>query len=313
MRILIVDGNNLVARGTFALPSAYAPDGRPVGGLYIALKMIRSFIATEKHDAVMIAMDNGRPAFRREVCPEYKAQRREARSPAEEKIHQDYVAQVAMCHELFRPFGMVTARAAGWEGDDVVAGLVSHRFAEHECTILSSDRDFIQLVDARVRLWDVGKDRWIESDPHFCLKRCLDPKASDNLDGVPGIGEKRADRLVDTWEDEQALLTENGPRAPEVETFIRWCTHRASVNTSGTDKIWKFAALVVEHQQKVRANWKCTNLRATASECNEQLKFRRCVPDRKACRDAISTLGLRPLAEEFSSLWPPFSELTCPV
>ncbi len=302
MRILVVDGNNLIARGTYVLPNAQTPDNRPVGGLYIAIKMIRAFLAVENHDAVLVALDNGVPAFRKEVCPEYKAQRREARTPEEEKVHRAYVAQVDMCQELFRPFGLVTARAKGWEGDDVVAALALSRLKEHTVTVLSSDRDFTQLVDgSRVRMWDVGKDRWVDPDPHFCLKRCMDPKASDNLDGVPGIGAKKADKLV------EACLT-SGAEAT-LPGFLAWCAEREKVD----DPLGRMCKKVVAEQQKMRANWRCTSLAATASECDAVLKFRRTEPDKDLARAAIRELGLKPLAEEFSALWPPFGSLRCPV
>lgn len=310
MKILICDTNNLVARGTFALPNAVDPDGRHTGGLYLTVSMIRKFLAAEPHDAIMMALDHGVPAFRKEVCPEYKAQRAEQRSAEEEKMHQAYREQVSRCAELFSPFGLVTARAKGWEGDDVVAALCLERFPEHVCTIMSSDRDFTQLVDGvRISLWDVGKDRWVDPDPLFCLKRCMDPKTSDNLDGVPGIGPKKAEKLVESWMTSRVGETEPVEPRRIPSMFVDWCAERAKVE----DPLGKLARKVFAEQQKLRANWKCTHLPRMAAVCNSELKFRRTVPDKQAAKDALKVLGLRPFAEDFSALWPPFAGLQCPV
>lgn len=309
MKVLVVDGNNLLARGTHVLPTAVDTHGRAIGGLYIALRMIRSFLGSEPHDAIVVALDWGVPSFRKEVCPEYKGKRDEGLTPEEEHIRKLYKEQVAYCHELFRPFGMVTARAKGWEGDDVVAALCTVKLSEHDCTIMSSDRDFTQLVDGkRVRLWDVGKDRWTAPDAHFCLKRCMDPKESDNLDGVPGIGPAKADKLVEGFMADKDLQED---ARPEVERFIIWCTATAGAAPGST--IGKLCQKVLDSQQKVRANWRCTYMPGIVQDCAAVLKFRRTVPDKQAARDVLKELGLRPFSEDFGSLWPPFAGLKCPV
>lgn len=312
MKVAIVDGNNLIARGTYVLPNAVTPDNRPIGGIYIALRMIRTFLGARPHDAVVVALDAGTPAYRFKVCPEYKAQRREERTPEDERIYQDYRSQVRMCHELFKPFGLVTARAKGWEGDDAVAALVLRRLAAAEVTIVSSDRDFTQLVDGRrIAMWDVGKECTVQPDPHFCLKRCMDPKPADNLDGVPGIGPAKADKLVEAFLLDRDLSDPEQDARTEPERFIRWCAH--TVRHSPDSPIGKLCKKVLDAQQKLRANWRCTWLPGNVDEVDAALKFRRTSPDKAAAKAAIRMLGLAPLLDDFSAVWPAFAGLQCPV
>lgn len=262
--------------------------------------MLRAFLARESHDAVVASIDWGMPKFRKQVCPEYKAQRHDVpKPPDEEERYRRYKKQMEVVHEVLCPLGIATARAKDWEGDDVLAALALHRLKEHRITVYSTDRDFVQLVDGkRIKMFDHNRDEWRDPDPFFCLKRCLDPKASDNLDGVPGIGPKKADRIVKEWEE---TLEERPSAGATVSTFIEWCATRPK------DKV---ASAIVAEQQKVRANWKCTHLPTTAKECDAALKFRRFPPDAAAFKEVCATYNLAPLLEDFRSVWLPFSRLS---
>jgi 5'-3' exonuclease len=301
MRVLIVDGNNLVAKTAYVWDQSKNAEGFPTGGLYGSVVMLRAFLAREPHDAVVMSIDWGSPKFRRTVCPEYKAQRADQKTPEDEQRYQRYKAQVAVVHEVVVPLGIVTARAKDWEGDDVIASLALERLKDHKVTIYSTDRDFVQLVDGeRVFLFDHNRDEWREPDPDFCLKRCLDPKASDNLDGVPGIGPKKADRIVGQWRAHEDALGEEFEKPECVDRFIAWCSAQPKD---------KAAMSCVVEQQKIRANWRCSYLPAIVPECNPALKFRRGVPDAPEFKEACKLYNLRPLLEDFTTVWQPFSRL----
>lgn len=308
MKILVLDTNNLVARNTHAFPKAKTPDGFPVGGMYGVVNQVRMFLARYPHDAVVAAIDWGVPAFRKETCPEYKAQREGARTPEEEAIYKAYKAQIPVMYKVLNPVGVSTARAEGWEGDDVIAALVLHRLRKHECTILSSDRDFIQLVDGkRVHMHDIHHDVLRDPDPHFCLKRCLDPKDSDNLDGVPGVGPVKADKLVADW----TAVCKDLPESPTyLDNFLHWCKEQPQTRIDSKKQVKPtLHAQVVVEQQKVRANWKCTYLPGTAKDCAKALKWRHgkanFVDFKTVCRE----YHLRPLLEDISAVWPPYLAL----
>lgn len=298
MRVLLVDLNNLVARNSFAFPNAQTSEGFPIGGMYGSIMQLRTFLGREPHDAVIGAIDFGVPKFRKEICPEYKAQRADNRTAEDEKRYKAYKQQTDVIHKVMNPCGVTTVRAKGWEGDDVIAALVRYRLTKHKVTILSSDRDFLQLIDGeRVLMWDLGRDEWREPDPYHCMKRCIDPKQSDNLDGVTGIGPKKADKVIQDWID-YATDKEGRAKGTDLEGFLAWCKANAEGN--------KLANAVHAQAQKVRANWKCTYLAGTAEECNEALKFRRADPDKKVLKSVCVEYQLRPLLEDMSSLWPAF-------
>ena len=308
MKILIVDGNNTIARCQNAFPKARTTDGFPVGGLYGSLNMVRMFLARNPHDACVVASDWGSPAFRKTVCPEYKGQREAKRTPEQEMIWKDYKRQVPIIHKVFVPAGVSSIRAKDWEGDDVIAALVLHRFRKHTCTIMSSDRDFLQLVDGkRVQMWDLHRDEYRNPEPNFCLKRCLDPKDSDNLDGVAGIGPKKADDLVNAWYAAQPDI----PSSPTyLDNFIAWCKAQPQTRLDSKKQVKPtIHALVVVGQQKVRANWKCTYLPGTAKQCSSELKFRHGKKDFVAFRQVCRELQLTPILTDMSAIWPAYNRL----
>lgn len=250
-----------------------------------------------------MAFDRGVPQFRRDVCPEYKAQRAEKRSPEDEEMRKAYTAQIAVAHRLFNPLGVQTAEAAGWEADDVIAALALDLLITKDVIIFSSDRDYTQLVlaDMRIRFWDCGKSKWVDPDRYFCLKRCLDPKASDNLDGVPGIGPVKADSLLEAYASAQE-------GAVNSERFLAWCKER-----KGEDKIGKLCDRVCENAQKVRANWLCTHMPAIAPKCADDVRVRSCKPERSRFENQLRKFSMRGILEEMSSFWPPFATLREPL
>lgn len=306
MRILLIDVNNAVARNSHAFPTARSRNGFPTGGLYGMVMQLRAFIGTEPFDAVVGCIDRGVPKFRSEICPEYKAQRGVNMTEEEKQQRDNYKKQVKVAHEVLVPLGITTARAKNWEGDDVIAALALRRFRAHDVAIWSSDRDFRQLLDyEHVSLYDAHNKRWAEREPHFCLKRCLDPKDSDNLDGVPGVGPAKAEKLVANW---AMSGIDVGPTDPGyVDSFLEWCARVGANDATGFGKLCR---AVDAEKQKVRANWRCTHMPGIAKECDEQLKFRRAAPDKKAFLAVCADYDLKPLVQDMSSLWPPFLRLT---
>lgn len=299
---LVVDMNNLIAAGTHNFPKARSADGKPVGGIYHLLCKLRELLSTDPSiNSVVAGCDWGVPGFRSTLCPEYKQQRAQSRSPEDEEMYQMYKAQVKYAHRVLRPFGVSCVRARNWEGDDVVAALSLNRLPSNRITILSSDKDFTQLINDRIRLHCPIKRIDRVPDTHYVLKRCMDPKASDNLDGVPGIGEKRADRIVADWvadNPEADIVDEN-----YIQSFISWCESRQND---------KQAAAVVANQQKLRANFACTYLAATSAECDNALVFRIGEFDQDSAKEAASQYNMRPVLTDFSSWRPVFSRLVCP-
>ncbi len=325
-RVLVVDGNNILARGTHAWPQAATPDGFPVGGLYGMVKFIRDYLArNEGYDSVVVAIDAGVPEFRKRLCPEYKAQRADKRKedPEQVRIYKNYKQQVKVADLVAAGMGVVFARADGWEGDDVVAALTLRRFADRGVTIYSSDKDFTELVteDERVRLYDPIKAEFALPCRTYLFERLMDPKPSDNLDGVRGIGETKAAQLMEWFAAEvlPRLQREVDPKIKldtieGLEAFLMLCQDVAG---KGIDKkapkelqkIGKLCAMVAPAAEKMRANYRVTCLRRIARRCDEQLALTYHPSSLRQFKDMARTFGLGPLLQDITAIWPVYARL----
>lgn len=311
MHALIIDTNNQFTRFTHTLKEAKSADGFPIGGLYGVVNMVARMVPEDGVNAAIAVMDWGAPAWRFEVCPEYKQQRAAKRTDEQEKIREMVKQQLSRAYELFKPAGITTARAKNFEGDDTISALVRgpRLAAATRITVLSSDKDFVQLLDdPRVRLYDPMSKQFREPDEHYLLKRACDPKEADNLDGVTGVGAKTADTLIEQW---QASDLAAAPTSPDyIRNFIAWAARGDPADKS---RVGKGRAACAVEQQKIRANWRCTNLRVTVDDCDAAMKFRRATPDRAEFKAACKAFGIRPFMENFIPVWGALSELKCPV
>lgn len=338
-KVLLIDSNNLVHRYHDVMPDARGPVCY-TGGLYGLIAGVRKFLLDEPdHDAVVFVVDKGVPSWRFDLCPEYKQQRRD-KSP-EDQLHYDrYKEQVKHTLQVVGHTGCAYAYAKGWEGDDVIAALTLRRLKHEQITIYSSDRDYIELVDdKRVRLFSPIKKLWEPAAPFYSIERCLDPKQSDNLDGVPGVGKVGAEKAVQCW-----LFDQEHARPPEqrfthatgkaLADFLLWCEHhaqwgltqeqvkqiadkderkamRAQLEAMGKDahEACKVAARVVNHQDKIAKNYECTSLRWAAKRCDPAVKMKVYPRDREAFIEMTKTYGLLPLRVDLPSTWPVFERL----
>lgn len=340
-RILIIDSNNCVARYNHVFSDALNRDGFPIGGLFGIVQAARKFLAANAdHDAVVCVVDSGVPEWRMQVAPEYKAQRAGDRKTAEEEqIFQNYRLQVKHVRNVIRHAGLGFARAKGWEGDDAIAGLTEHRFRDRGCTILSTDKDFTELADGkRVQVYDPMHNCFMEPNPWYLLERCLDPKQSDNLDGVPGVGEVGAAAAVQLWRYHAEATKEpekvfHRTSRPAMEDFLTWCEYAAQWGVTqeqmrGMDstvrkplqaaiakmspdekKACKAAAKIVPCAQKVRDNYQVTCLRSIARRCHEATQLSVEPADKAAFKDMAHAYGLNPVLEDMSVIWPTFERL----
>ncbi len=320
-RVLVVDGNNAVSRGANAYPKAENPDGFPIGGLYGLVKYVRRFLADhDDHDSVAVVVDRGVPDFRKRICPEYKAQREADRrkDPEVERIYAAYKRQVKHVGHIARACGFAYARASGWEGDDLIGALALCRFRDRGVTIMSSDNDFIEIADGdRVRLYNPMKACYAEPNPTYLFERLLDPKASDNLDGVPGIGPAKAAILVGAWRDMWPEMRKNQPFKAkdriDLGEFIGWCEYAAGCPVSkdkSEAKVQKLASMVVARQDKVVANYKVACIRRIAARCDAEIRLD--VPgsfSRSEFKSVMRDYGMLPLLQDLSAYAPAFDRL----
>ena len=203
-RLLLIDATGLLFRAYFSLPPFTAPDGTPVGAVYglvrMLLKLFRDVPATES----AVVFDAGARTFRNDAYPQYKAHR----PPPPDDLKPQFGLAIATAQATAAP---VFSRE-GFEADDLIATLAMQAAAVgHAATILTSDRDILQLLSPTVTVIIPKKNDFttytpesFEAEYGFGVERFTDFKAlmgdpSDNIPGVAGIGEKTAAHLVSAY------------------------------------------------------------------------------------------------------------------
>jgi DNA polymerase-1 len=211
-KLMLIDGPSLVYRGYFALPPLTTSDGSLVNAVFGFLQIVLRGMQDLKPDYAIVSFDVGKPQFRFDAYPEYKAGR--------PSMPDDLRAQFPIVRELVTMMGMPIRELTGYEADDVIGTLAKQATdADVDTYIVSGDLDGLQLVDDHVRLlttrmgvaatviYDIAR-----VDERFGLRpdQMLDYKAlkgdtSDNIPGVPGVGEKTAITLLQQFGSLDAL------------------------------------------------------------------------------------------------------------
>ncbi|MGB1547521.1 MAG: 5'-3' exonuclease, partial [Alphaproteobacteria bacterium] len=207
--VFLVDGSGFIFRAYHALPPLTRPDGTPVGAVFGFTQMLMKLISDTDADYVAVIFDSDRVSFRNDIYPDYKANRPE---PPE-----DLIPQFMLIREATRAFNLPAIELKGFEADDLIATyarLASEAGAE--VTIVSSDKDLMQLVDEKVTMFDSLRNRMIgrkEVEEKFGVEpervvevQALAGDSTDNVPGVPGIGVKTAAQLINEYGDLETLL-----------------------------------------------------------------------------------------------------------
>ncbi len=211
--VYLVDGSGYVFRAFHALPPMTRPDGTPVNAVYGFTTMLMKLISESDADCIAVIFDAARATFRNEIYPQYKAHRLE---PPEELI-----PQFPLVREAARAFNLPAIEQGGYEADDLIATYARlAREAGAKVTIVSSDKDLMQLVRDGIEMLDPIKGRPIgpaEVAEKFGVppEKVVDVQALagdsvDNVPGVPGIGVKTAAQLINEYGDLEALLARAG-------------------------------------------------------------------------------------------------------
>jgi DNA polymerase-1 len=212
-KLFLVDGMALLFRSFYAMHRAglTSPDGTPVGAVYGFLKIIVKVLKEQKPSHFAVTWDPGGPNFRHEIFPDYKANRKE--TPEEIR------PQIPLIQQLLRDLGVPSYCVQGFEGDDVV-GTIAKQFAADggDVFILSSDKDFMQLVDDHIRMFSLktGDNYEILGRQHVVDYFGVPPEqvidvlalkgdSVDNVPGVQGIGDKKAASLVQEFGNVDAI------------------------------------------------------------------------------------------------------------
>ena len=205
---LLLDGNSLAYRAFFALPSDLATaSGQVTNAVFGFTSMLINLLRDHKPDGVIVAFDRPEPTFRHEVATEYKANRNET----PDILRQ----QMGLVRQVLEVLGITAIELVGYEADDLLATLATQlRDQGDEAIIVTGDRDAYQLVEdpyVKVLYNKRGVSEYALYDEAGILERtgvtpaqypeyaALRGDPSDNLDGVPGVGEKTAAKLITTY------------------------------------------------------------------------------------------------------------------
>jgi DNA polymerase I len=211
--LYLIDGHNVLYRTFFGVPRLTAPDGTPTNVVLGVARILLKILREERPDAVVAVFDSREPTPRHAVYPEYKANRL--------KIPEDLAAQIPVVDEMIDALGVRRLSVAGAEADDII-GTLSRRAEERgmDVVIVSSDKDLYQLVSPRVKVRDGLKEHTVgeaQVEEVFgvppgkvadLLALAGDP--SDNVPGVPGIGEKTASELIREFGSLDEVLANTG-------------------------------------------------------------------------------------------------------
>jgi DNA polymerase-1 len=208
-KLAIIDGKSVFYRGYYAMPNLATKDGTPTGGVFGFATMALEVIRRLKPDYVAVAWDKPKTNIRKRLAlyPEYKA----GRKPAP----PDFYEQVPVLHELLDAFGWPLYELDDYEADDIMGTLAVQASKKNiETMLITSDLDMLQLIDDDVKVYalkkglsniDLYSPKSFEAKYGIRVDQFLDLKSikgdsSDNIPGVPGIGEKGAVQLLQEYE-----------------------------------------------------------------------------------------------------------------
>ncbi|MBQ6355224.1 DNA polymerase I [Candidatus Saccharibacteria bacterium] len=209
MKLVIIDGKSVFYRGYYAMGNLSRADGTPTGGVYGFATIAMELISQIRPDKVVVAWDKAKTSIskRKEIYAEYKAGR--------QKPPEDFFAQIPLLKELVAALGWAFVECDDYEADDIIGTLARQADEEgdYETIIISSDLDMLQIVDQNTKMYRLlkGFSKLEEMDvpaveekygilkAQFLDLKALKGDASDNIPGVPGVGEKTAVKLLNEY------------------------------------------------------------------------------------------------------------------
>lgn len=236
---LVIDGNSLTYRAFFALPTDMATaSGQVTNAVFGFTSMLINVLKDHTPDGVLVAFDRPEPTFRHEAEPLYKAQR----EAAPDILRQ----QMGIVREVLDAVGIVSIDLAGWEADDLIATATDKLVAAgHSVIIVTGDRDSYQLVrDPDVKVLynkrgvsDYGfydeagiSERTGVSPALYPQYAALRGDPSDNLPGVPGVGEKTAAKLINAYGGLDGIFEHLDEQTPKLRANLAEFEARARKN-----------------------------------------------------------------------------------
>ena len=241
MLLMALDGNSLAYRAFFALPEDMSnASGQVTNAVYGFTTMLLTLVKDHKPDGLVVVFDRPEPTFRHEAIPEYKAQR--------EKAPETLIQQLGLIRELLDALGITWLEMPGFEGDDIIATLATRAESEsRDIIVVTGDRDSYQLVhDPHVRvlynkrgvsdyaLYDEAGifERTGVTPALYADYAALRGDPSDNLAGIPGVGEKTAAKLMMQYGSIEAVIAAANEQTPKLKAGLTEHGERVVRNAS---------------------------------------------------------------------------------
>jgi DNA polymerase-1 len=210
MNLYLIDGNSYVYRAFYAIKGLTNSKGLPTNAIYGFTNTLLKIIKEKKPDGVIISFDSPALTERHRIFEEYKAHRPETPN--------ELVRQLPHIREMIKAFNISIFEVPGYEADDLI-GTIAKESAKKgiDVFIVTADKDMLQLVNDKVKIYDPVKDRVL--DEEYVRERfgvgpekitefmALTGDAVDNIPGIKGIGEKTAKELLTTFKDLEEILS----------------------------------------------------------------------------------------------------------
>ncbi|MCZ7623542.1 MAG: DNA polymerase I [Candidatus Kuenenia sp.] len=213
-RFFIIDGHSHCYQAFYAITAKLTtPDGTPANAVYGFTRMLLKLLREQRPDYLALVFDTKYTTNRHQKYSDYKATRKET--------PEDLQVQIPLIYKVVRAFGIPVYAAKGYEADDVIGSLVTVlEKKEIEVVIVTSDKDLEQLIGPKVKILHAKKGEIIDSDVLFTQKGIMPNQVvdvlalagdvSDNIPGVPGIGNKTALDLIKKWGSLESVLANVG-------------------------------------------------------------------------------------------------------
>jgi len=237
-RLFLLDGHSLSYRAFFALPTSLVTStGQITNAVYGFTSMLIKLLAEEKPDLIAVAFDVGRPKARLEKYAEYKAGR--AETPDE------FRQQLGLIMEVLETLRVPIIGVEDHEADDAIATLALEATAEGiDVVIVTADRDFFQIVRegitvmfnvkgiSDIKRYDVAAvtDRFALPPEKYLDYVALKGDPSDNIPGIPGVGEKTASKLVQDYGSIEEVLQHTDDLKPKLRDAIEAAGEQLALN-----------------------------------------------------------------------------------
>ncbi len=204
-KLVLFDGHALLHRGYHAIPYLSTKDGTPTNAVYGFVTIMLKALTDLKPDYVAVAWDLPGKTFRHDMYADYKGTRK--------KTDDELIAQMPLTREVVEAFNMPLMEREGYEADDVIGTLAYRYGKELEVVIVTGDMDELQLVDDHVKVYTMRRGfsdtvlydraaveaKYGVTPEEFVVYKALKGDTSDNIPGVPGVGDKTATDLVSKY------------------------------------------------------------------------------------------------------------------